>query len=322
MRHSTFAHGALPLVLEPESTGTASLPALLAWLEGERDTWRALLHRHGGLLLRGFAVAGPADFHAVAERAVWPGSLAPYVGGDAPRGRVKGLVYNSTETPADQPIPAHNEKSYSADHPATILFYCDRAPTARGETPIADGRRLLRRLSPATLERFRAGVTYIQNLRDESRPGVGRSWQSAFETRDRAVVEVRLRALGAGFRWRADGGLYMEETTEAIRRHPATGEAVFFSQADQWHCSTLDPASRAAQLAAEAGDEFALNHAARFGDGTAMDGAALDELRAAIAAECVAFPWRQGDVLVLDNLLTLHGRAPFEGPRHVLVAMA
>ena len=320
MRHSLLPTGPLPLVLQPESAAEAPLPALLDWLEARRGHWRPLLHKHGGILLRGFAVEGPADFHAVAERAVWPGTLAPYLGGDAPRGRVQGLVYNSTETPADQPIPAHNEKSYSADHPATILFYCEREPTARGETPLADGRRLLRRLSPATLEAFRAGVTYIQNLRDESVAGVGRSWQSAFETADKAAVEARLRALGAGFRWRADGGLYMEETTAALRRHPASGEAVFFSQADQWHCSTLDPVTRAAALAEQG--EYDLNHAARFGDGRPMLGPELDELRAAIVAECVAFPWRRGDVLLLDNLLTLHGRAPFAGPRRVLVAMA
>lgn len=318
MQQSTFAHGPLPLVLEPESAEEAGLPALLSWLEG--TDWRRLLHRHGGLLLRGFAVRGPRDFHAVAERAVAPARLAPYVGGDAPRGRVEGLVYNSTETPADQVIPPHNEKSYSADHPATILFYCDRAPTARGETPLADGRRLLRHLSPAAAARFAKGVTYIQNLRDETVAGIGRSWQSAFETRDKGEVEARLSALGAGFRWRADGGLYMEETLPALRRHPVTGEAVFFSQADQWHSSTLDAATREAELARQG--EYELNHAARYGDGTPMTDAEMHELRATIAAECVAFPWRQGDVLVLDNLLTLHGRASFEGPRRVLVAMA
>jgi len=33
-------------------------------------------------------------------------------------------------------------------------------------------------------------------------------------------------------------------------------------------------------------------------------------------------PWRQGDLLVLDNHLTLHGRKPFTGAREILVAMA
>ncbi len=320
MRRSTFPHGPLPLVLEPDHADAATLPALLNWLEQARDDWRPLLHHHGGLLLCGFAIADAADFHAVAERAVAPRRLAPYLGGDAPRGRVQGLVYNSTETPADQPIPAHNEKSYSADHPATILFYCDREPTARGETPLADGRRLLRHLSPVSRERFAKGVTYIQNLRDEAVPGIGRAWQNAFETADSAVVEAKLAALGADFHWRADGGLYMAETTAALRHHPDTGESLLFTQADQWHSSTLAPTLRKESLAAQG--EYELNHAARYGDGTPIQDGEMDELRTAIAAECVSFAWRRGDVLLLDNLLTLHGRAPFAGPRRVLVAMA
>ncbi|MNF05587.1 Taurine catabolism dioxygenase TauD, TfdA family [compost metagenome] len=39
--------------------------------------------------------------------------------------------------------------------------------------------------------------------------------------------------------------------------------------------------------------------------------------------ECeVVFPWRTGDVLMLDNMLTAHARKPFSGERKVVVAMA
>ncbi|CAL9395764.1 hypothetical protein SUDANB6_01355 [Streptomyces sp. enrichment culture] len=31
--------------------------------------------------------------------------------------------------------------------------------------------------------------------------------------------------------------------------------------------------------------------------------------------------WREGDILVIDNVLTAHGRRPFEGTRRILVAM-
>jgi alpha-ketoglutarate-dependent taurine dioxygenase len=36
----------------------------------------------------------------------------------------------------------------------------------------------------------------------------------------------------------------------------------------------------------------------------------------------VIFPWRQDDILMLDNFLVSHGREPFVGPRRILVAMA
>ncbi|KPZ09299.1 hypothetical protein ALO94_200461 [Pseudomonas syringae pv. spinaceae] len=36
----------------------------------------------------------------------------------------------------------------------------------------------------------------------------------------------------------------------------------------------------------------------------------------------VSFPWLENDVLMLDNMLTAHSRAPFTGKRKVVVAMA
>jgi alpha-ketoglutarate-dependent taurine dioxygenase len=32
--------------------------------------------------------------------------------------------------------------------------------------------------------------------------------------------------------------------------------------------------------------------------------------------------WQAGDLMVVDNVRTAHGREPFEGPREVVVAMA
>ena len=40
-----------------------------------------------------------------------------------------------------------------------------------------------------------------------------------------------------------------------------------------------------------------------------------------IEAHTLAWPWQNGDLMILDNLEMWHGRNPYEGSREVLVAM-
>ena len=43
----------------------------------------------------------------------------------------------------------------------------------------------------------------------------------------------------------------------------------------------------------------------------------------AVSRSCeVLFPWQKGDVMIIDNVLAMHGRKPFTGLRQNVVAMA
>lgn len=48
----------------------------------------------------------------------------------------------------------------------------------------------------------------------------------------------------------------------------------------------------------------------------------MDHLRGCYRAASRRFDWRQGDVLVVDNMAAAHAREPFTGPRRIAVAMA
>ena len=94
---------------------------------------------------------------------------------------------------------------------------------------------------------------------------------------------------------------------------------VWFNQAHLFHISSLQPEVKDNLLAVLNEDELPRN--TYYGDGKPIEDSVLEEIRHIYQQETVCFPWKSGDVLLLDNLLTAHGRLPFDGSRQVVVAM-
>lgn len=303
------AHAELPTLLTPSRDGESlhdALPRL-------REPIEAQLARVGGVLLRGFDVPSVDAFRAFAAGFGHP--LLSYEFGSTPRSAVGGGIYTSTEYPAHQHIPLHNEQAYTREWPMKIWFHCVTAAPEGGETPIADSRAIHRRMPEAIRRRFAPGVLYVRNYGEFDVP-----WQQVFNTGSRAEVEAYCARSSIRCEWKADGGLRTEQLCQATAVHPRTGETVWFNQAHLFHASNLPPEVR------ESLEELVgAGHMPRttcFADGSAMPDAMLDEVRAVLAEETVSFRWQQGDVLMLDNMLAAHARAPFKGPRKVVVAMA
>jgi alpha-ketoglutarate-dependent taurine dioxygenase len=232
---------------------------------------------------------------------------------------VADAVFTSTEYPKGERISLHNEASYLKEMPHVIMFYCERPASAGGQTPVADCRRILSGLQDEVRQRFTAKkVRYVNNLHGGD--GVGRSWQQAFESDDRAVVEQKLRDGGYEYRWRPDGGLRTSIVCDAVATHPETGEESWINQAEQWHPSSLPARTRRALQSLMNEEDFP--HYATFGDGSPLPEADLEHIREVMRAEERVFEWQAGDVLVCDNLLVAHGRQPYEGERRVLVSLA
>jgi alpha-ketoglutarate-dependent taurine dioxygenase len=297
----------------------AGREALVDWWRGNTSWIEQQLHDCGAVLFRGFRVDGHAVFEQLLRECGMP--LTDYRDGNSPRTSLGGGVYTSTEYPAEFFISLHNELSYSHRWPARLWFCCVTAPTVGGETPLADSRAILQTLTADTLRAFRqSGVRYIRNLHNGN--GFGPSWQQTFATSDRAEVERFLASGDVTAEWRSNGMLRLWHVRPATAVHPVTGEEVWFNQADQFHPSTHPKPIYDALMDLYENRLEDLPQNAQFGDGTNIAADMLSEIREAVRQHTVLFPWQQGDVLLVDNMLICHGRMPFSGPRRVLVAMS
>ncbi|MEU8177923.1 TauD/TfdA family dioxygenase [Microbispora hainanensis] len=274
-----------------------------------------LLVREKALVFRGFGVT-PETLDPVMDMLL-PNRLA-YVHGNSPRTKVGGNVYTSTEYPPEYTISMHNELSYSATWPSRLLFYCEKAAATGGATPVVDGVRWLESLDDEVRDAFAKGVRYTQNL--HAGRGLGKSWQETFETEDRDQVAAFLDAIGADWQWRPDGGLRISQVRPATTRHPVTGAEVWFNQADQWHPASIG--DEAAAMLAELMPPEELPQSVTFPDGAPIPGEYVIQVRDRGLDNAVDVDWREGDLLLIDNVLVGHGRRPFTGSRRILVAMS
>ena len=211
----------------------------------------------------------------------------------------------------------HHEMSYSHNWPTKLFFYCDIAPGSGGRTPITDDRELIDHIDPAIKEEFLAKkVMYVRNYGE----GVDLPWQEAFQTEDRAEVEAYCAKAGATVEWKGENLMRTRTVRQVLATHPETGDTVWFNHAHMFHSSNLTPEVRSALQSEFAPDEMPRN--AFFGDGTEIPDEVPQHIRQLYEDRAVRFTWEEGDVLLVDNFLSSHGREPFEGPRRILVSMA
>jgi alpha-ketoglutarate-dependent taurine dioxygenase len=301
----------LPLVIEP--TLNTSFESLVETANEHREFLHEQLLRYGAILLRGFQMENTANFEKFA-RVFSEKELFNYAGGVSPRRVLSDGVYTSTEYPSQFSLSLHNELSYSNIYPNLLFFGCLIAPQDRGETTLGDSRRILQKIDRQVLDVFKSKqLCYVRNLQADK--GSGYSWQEAFESDDAATVEETCRKVGADFEWKANGGLRVSQIRPATLKHLITGEEVWFNQADGFHPSNLDEEL----LKTLSEDELRLN--VYFGDGSLIESEMLAHIRRVLQSETISHRWQVGDILILDNILSAHGRMPFTGARKIILAM-
>ena len=301
----------LPLVLTPRLAGIN----LIDWARSNAELVETQLRKHGGLLFRGFVLNDVSELEQFIR--VVSGDVIEYQERSSPRSLIDGKIYTSTDHPADQAIFLHNEQSYNLVFPLRIFFFCIRPAERGGETLLGDSRKILGRIDPGVRARLvDRKYMYLRNFGH----GFGLTWQTTFQTSDRNAVESYCREHDIQWEWKDEDHLTTRQIRPVVATHPRTGEDVWFNHATFFHVSTLDPDLQRVFANAFAADELPNN--TYYGDGSPIEPAVMDHLRQAYTEEQLALSWQAGDVLMLDNMLAAHGRAPYSGARKIAVGMS
>lgn len=318
-----------PLWIEPAADELSSdINAFSAWMDGQYEEIERALLTFGAIVWRGFPVSETEDFCRLFDR--FDDFEQGYVGGTSDRKPVKGRAMEATRTAPDIYIQLHQEMSYMPASPRALAFWCKQPAETGGETVICDMRGVLEELpGPVRRKMVNHGASYVRNMIDEAsadwraEPRYQHpSWQYRFESEDRDEISAQLAERGAEFEWHEDGSVSFWTTRPGTIVHPETGDLLFFNQMNsqvqnRWTAGE----ERAALMDAAYGDTVRRPYSVRWGNGDPL----LDEeflaMREVFERRKVAFAWQAGDVMLVENRLTGHGRHPYTGERDVQVML-
>jgi hypothetical protein len=285
------------------------------WLASHAGDVAAAVLEHGSLLVSGLSVGSAGDL-ADARSAL---GLAPAGWHEqfAPRRELAPQVWSAPEWAAEREQCLHHDEAYGVDFPRLLLMSCPTPATTGGAMLLGDTRAALAALPVGLADRFRAeGWTLHRSFR----PHFGLPWSTAFGTDDPAAVEKTCAERLIGCSW-ADGGVLLTgQRRAAVVRHPVTGEECWFNDVAFFSRWSVDTEERELMLGAFGARGLPFD--TRFGDGGEIDEASWRAVLDAYDSVLRRVPWRRGDLLLIDNVLTAHGREPFTGPWEVAVAPA
>lgn len=291
-----------------------SVEATAHWIKQHKAELEAELASSGALLFRGFPIDSAETFDTFSAAFDYPSFTYKESLSNAVRINFTERVFTANEAPKEVEIYLHHEMAQTPISPEKIFFFCNYAADQGGATPICRSDQLFRALEverPELAKKFEdKGLRYTTHMPalDDINSGQGRSWASTLSVKDRQEAEQKLAELGYDWEWQNDGSL------KAITpKLPAVldlgSKKVFYNQLVAaymgWKGVRENPSVALA-----------------FGDGSAI--AKEDLERIAQLSEKFTFDlqWQDGDVALLDNKISMHGRRPYSGDRKRLVLVA
>lgn len=334
-----------PLVIAPR--WDASISFLCLFLKQNREWLDDVILKHGAVLLRGFDVTDGAEFQRSVQS--YQPKLNCTYRGTSPRNMIPGTthVFSAAEVPVYYPIAQHLEMSFLQAPPRQLYFGCIKSSkSAGGETAICDFRAVFNDLDPVLKDKLlkykiryarrqhRVGSKFTHDVSDQ------KGWPEIFGTSSMEEVEKICAAEGEEVHWENGDTFVSSWQSEAFQLHPISKEPVWFNHSQVFHWSTF-PAElfHAFKRTWEIryllncifvsivcivkyvilGHTMSLN--ITFGDGSPITFWEMQEIRHTVHKNMVYNRWRKGDVLLLDNFSTSHGRQPtYDRGRKVVVS--
>jgi len=188
-----------------------------------------------------------------------------------------------------------------------------------GETPICRSDRVYAKMKeryPEFVKKLEEGkVRYERFLASKASTDANdkyqKSWQDIFETEDKAEAEKRARETGhEKIEWGENDEMKLTSNAfEATRVDKRINKGTWFNSAVLLHPPVYG---------IELGQAL---WKVTYEDGTDVDSQGLLDAHSVMKEESVAYKWEHGDVLFIDNFITMHSSNSFVPPRRLLAAM-
>ena len=187
------------------------------------------------------------------------------------------------------------------------MFQCQCPSSTGGFTPIVDSREIARWIQakyPKESNDIKKGVKYKRVMSSETdvTSPIGRSWKETFNVSSFFEVPDAIPK-GTQFAWKSEDVL--ETVTlplPGIRGDPRTNVPVFMNSIIAARLGWNDERNN--------GEEAVV-----FSDGSHIDKNLARNIQKKMEDESEIFTWQKGDILLIDNAVTMHSRTSYSGHR-------